>query len=138
MARQVIHGGLGGPHGLLPLVGGMVAGAGGRMAKARCLIDTGADGVYLRTGLADEAGLVVTGSMGVDTPLGIFQSRTYAGVLRLPCSEGPPMDLAFVGTDLPSMPAICDVLVGMSVLRRLSMRFWPGGAFELALEMPDG
>lgn len=132
MPKTKIGGQLGGPHNLLPIISGRIGPAAGAEAiDVRCLVDTGADGVYLKPGLAQRAGMQATGSMNVSTPLGAFVSNVWQGSLWLPATVGDPMTVSIFATDAPSVPAECDLLLGMGVLRLFHMTFWPSGAFEL-------
>jgi hypothetical protein len=136
MGTSIIRGRLKGPHGLLPLIKGELCGFDGQRVAVTCLVDTGADGVYLRQGLAQQAGFATTGSMSFDTPHGMFHTPTYAGVIELEVSEGERLIQPIVATDSPTIPHICDLLVGMGVLRFFHMTFLPDGSFTLVRSSP--
>lgn len=120
---------------LLPILPGVVLGPAGESLPVRVLIDTGADGIYIRETVALAAGwTALDPSFGTATPLGEVMSRHVTGRLGIHApGEEDGIVITAVGTTLPTIPADCDVLLGMGVLRFFHMVFHRDGRFSLSL-----
>lgn len=116
----------------LPIVRGLIGGSmGAPTLPIRVLLDTGADGFYISDELATRAALFRGPAAIVNVPGGVFQGQWVEGALSLFGKAHEQIDMRVTGTTLPRVPPVCDVLLGMSVLRLFRFELRPDGTFSL-------
>ena len=104
----------------MPILQGRLccAAHGGRSMTVSMLLDSGADGIYLRPGLAASLGLDrLPNPWTVKTPAALQTAPAYFGAIEFDTDQGQIERLQGVVAELPTYSAGQDLLLGMGQLR---------------------